>query len=177
MAAKATAEATMTAAAALAAKRFADDVHDDDEADEELVNRLTEEAELASEAARRARAAESELVEGMATASSTGALGMATGAPGDTDLLMGRKEAGNGLLAHAEKSTDAGEREMLLTKADASVADSYTDLLDGYGNVWNSSSATSTSIGREVSLLLINTDLPRTFPQLRLFDQEGPYYK
>ena len=31
-------------------------------------------------------------------------------------------------------------------------------------------------IGNEHSLKLIDTDLPRTFPSLRLFDEDGPYY-
>uniref|UniRef100_K3WR42 Rab-GAP TBC domain-containing protein n=1 Tax=Globisporangium ultimum (strain ATCC 200006 / CBS 805.95 / DAOM BR144) TaxID=431595 RepID=K3WR42_GLOUD len=32
-------------------------------------------------------------------------------------------------------------------------------------------------IGREHSLALIDTDLPRTFPSLKLFDASGPYYE
>jgi tetratricopeptide (TPR) repeat protein len=119
VAAKATVEATMTAAAALAAKRFADDVHEDDEADDELISRLTEEAELASEAERRARAAKVVAMEGV-HGSNTATEGVE--GSGDVDLLLGRKEAGNGLLLHAEKSTDADERQMLLTKAETAYS-------------------------------------------------------
>jgi hypothetical protein len=32
------------------------------------------------------------------------------------------------------------------------------------------------AIGREVTMQLIHTDLSRTFPELELFDEEGPYY-
>ena len=34
----------------------------------------------------------------------------------------------------------------------------------------------STSIGKEITLNLIDVDLPRTFPQLKLFDSTGPFH-
>ncbi|TYZ65813.1 hypothetical protein PybrP1_010746 [[Pythium] brassicae (nom. inval.)] len=40
----------------------------------------------------------------------------------------------------------------------------------------SSSTGDSTVIGREHTLALIDTDLPRTFPSLKLFDASGPYY-
>jgi hypothetical protein len=70
------------------------------------------------------------------------------------------------------------QQDLLTKLAESEEADSYKDLFDGYAARGGSdSNRGSTSIGREVSLQLIATDLPRTFPQLRLFDQEGPYYK
>ena len=37
-------------------------------------------------------------------------------------------------------------------------------------------SRAATSIGKEISLNLIDVDLPRTFPQLKLFDSSGPFH-